>query len=882
MPARTSHLALAALTITALAGAGLAPTGTGAAGPPVDTPTTTESTDQPVDVRPVSSPVVDRYVRYDTTTGEHVDLLGADAWHGAGIDGTDVTIGVIDFFDVTRYWNEAEHGPLPVAGSTAVCFEAGADCTADLFDGVDGGGEDHGVAVVETIRDVAPGARILIGQAITIDDYRRLVDWFVAHDVDIISRSLGNRYDGPGDGRGALDDVVADAVERGVLWVNSAGNNGAGKYYRHPVRLIGDRVAFGPAGDETFLRFTGCITLGGIRWANDWDAPAATRTDYDAYLWESPIGEPASGSIVDSSLNAQRLGDPPLENFTTGRCPSPGMSLYLELRWGGGDIDGDVIEILDYGSGIADHTSAAGSAAVSVVDSADPGVVAVGAIDPADGGVISWYSSRGPSNDGRPIPDLVAPGNVANSVRDRFVGTSAAAATVSGAAALLLDADLAAGPVATADLLRHLTTDRGAPGTDSVYGHGELRLPDPPVAGVATPSRFVGLDTPTRVLDTRADTAVGPPELIGRVERGGILDLPVTGVAEVPTSGVTAVVVNLVSVAPDRPSYLQALPTNAAELGGSSTLNIDATGQTRANFTIVPVGADGSISIYSIADGHVVADLLGWFEAAPSAVAAGRFVEFGTARRLLDTRRDAPVVRLGSGEVRAVPMPTGVDAADVEALVVTVTAAFPDAPGWIQAYPAGRPDAIATTSTVNVDGHGGAVANTAIVPVTGGGISIAGYFAGGGSSDIVVDAIGYITSDSVAADTAGRYVPVDPRRAYDSRIIGDRLVDGASVIVDATGASGASGVRVPSSATAVVWNAAIVAADRPGFARTWSPESTEPDTSSLNWSRRGEFRAGAVISAVDDGRARFRLDDGDADLPTPVGDLIVDVSGYFS
>lgn len=639
--------------------------------------------DWPVDIRPSTSSTSARFEHFGPTTGEHVDILGARAWHDAGIDGTGVTIGVIDFFDVSRYWNPTEHGPRPVAGLTAVCFDAGTDCTDEFFDGVDAGGEDHGVAVVETIRDAAPGAEILIGQALTISDYQRLVDWFVDRDVDIISRSLGNRYDGPGDGRGPLDDVVDSAIERGVLWVNSAGNNGRGKYYRHPVRLIGDRVAFGPNGSDTFLRFTGCMSLGGVRWVNDWDVPPAERTDYDAYLWESPTGNPASGTIVDASRNRQRFGDPPIENFLTSRCPAPGTSLYLQLRWAGGDIGGDVLEILDYGSGIASYTTAAGSAAVSVVDSANPGVVAVGAIDPSDGGEISQYSSRGPSNDGRVLPDLAAPANFANTVRGRFVGTSAAAAAVAGAAALVIDAGLAGDPTTTADLLRHLTIDRGAPGTDTEYGHGEFRLPAPPTTIDLRPTRFVGLDTPTRVLDTRADTATGPAALIGPVERGRILTLPVTGVGDVPAAGVTAVAVNLVSVGADRPSYLQAIPTNAAMLGGSSTLNIDAAGQTRANFAIVPVGADGSISIYSIAEGHVVADLLGWFESAPTAVSAGRFVELDTAQRLLDTRRDSPVAPLRSGQVRAVPMPTGVDPAAIGALVVTVTAAAPSAPGWI-------------------------------------------------------------------------------------------------------------------------------------------------------------------------------------------------------
>jgi len=307
-------------------------------------------------------------------------------------------------------------------------------------------------------------------------------------------------------------------------------------------------------------------------------------------------------------------------------------------------------------------------------------------------------------------------------------------------------------------------------------------------------------------------------------------------------------------------------------------LNIDGAGQTRANFAIVPVGADGSISIYSIADGHVVADLLGWFETAPTAVSAGRFVELDIARRLLDTRRDAPIARLGTDEIRTVPLPSGVNPDEIGALVVTLTAADPSAPGWLQAFPAGRLDAIATTSTVNT-GVGGAVANTAIVPVVGGGISVTGYFAGGGSSHVVVDAVGYITSAAATADVVGRYVPVDPGRAFDSRQAVGRLADGAGVLVDA---SDAPGVAVPGSATAVVWNAAIVAAGRPGFARTWSPAASEPITSALNWSRSGEFRASAVISAVENGRARFRIDDGDADLPSALGDLIVDVSGYFT
>ena len=252
-----------------------------------------------VDVRPEHVPPAP--AQFGPTTGGADGLTNALAWHSTGITGSGVRVGVIDYFDVALHWNETEHGPRPIPGVTAKCFDRGTDCTGEFFDGFDLGGEDHGVAVVESIRDMAPGAEIFIGQAATISDYQALIDWFVANGVQIVSRSLGSRYDGPGDGRGPLNEIAASANAQGILWVNSGGNNGAGKYYRNSVRVVGSQVAFGPTGNDTFLEFDDCANLGGIRWANDWDLPPAERTDYDAYLWETPNGSPpGSGRIIAS------------------------------------------------------------------------------------------------------------------------------------------------------------------------------------------------------------------------------------------------------------------------------------------------------------------------------------------------------------------------------------------------------------------------------------------------------------------------------------------------------------------------------------------------------------------------------------------------------
>jgi hypothetical protein len=836
-----------------------------------------------VDARPEQSPLPEQF---GPTTGGADGITNALAWHAAGHTGKGVRVGVIDYFDVASYWNVAEHGPLPVAGVTAKCFDVGRDCTNDFFDGIDRGGEDHGVAVVEVIRDMAPDVEIYLGQATTTTDYQALVDWFASNGVMIINRSLGSRYDGPGDGRGPLGDVAASATARGITWVNSGGNNGVYRYYRQPVRLSGNRVAFGPDGTGTYLPMRGCVDLGGVRWADDWDLPPNERTDYDVFLWESPTDRPGTGAVVASSQLRQQAGAPPLELINDEYCPASGTTMYLEVRWLGGDTTNDTLEITDYGSGISSYTQAPSSGAVPIVDSDDPGVIAVGAIDPPDGDQIAGYSSQGPTNDGRIAPDVAAPARFASVASDGvFAGTSAAAAVVSGGAALLLDAGLAVAGDPLGDLLRNIATDIGAPGPDNVSGHGEFVLPDPPATtGVdATPSVFVPLPTPRRVLDTRPTSPVGPADLIGELWRGETLDLPVVSEAGLPSGAVTAVAVNIVSVGADRPSHVQAMPTLRATLGGYSNLNIDRAGQTRANFAIVPVGEDGSISINSIAEGHVVVDLLGWFRATPSATSAGRFAELPSAQRVVDSRSIAPVTPLRSGEVRAVPMPQlppGVDPSMVDALVVSVTATQATADGWIQAIPAGRTDVTGTTSTLNI-GPGDTVANAAIVPVgnagtDSAGISLTSFFANSGSADVIVDVTGYITSTTAKADAAGRFVALRPDRAFDSRLIGGPLGDATTVPVDATT------VGVPVTASGVVWNVTIAGATRAGHTTGWAVGTPKPATSLLNWSAPNTTRAASAVTAVGAGSANFQVEDGPVNSPSPLGDLIADVFGYFT
>ena len=880
MMTRRGLLMFVAVTTVALLDAGVV-----GAAPPTDGQAALRSTasiddpalaDLAIDVRPdqnMADDLADDLAAFGPTVGSEVAITGAAAWHAAGIDGAGVKVGVIDFIDVTRYWNVAEHGPAPVAGLTAMCFHNGADCTSEFFDGIDKGDDEHGVAVVEIIKDMAPGAQIYIARALTLSDYRAVVDWFASVGVTLINRSLGSRYDGPGDGRGGIDGVAAYAISRGMAWINSGGNGGSSRYYRHPVRLSGDRVAFGPAGSDTFLEFNGCASLGGVRWANDWDKPASQRTDYDVFLWDSPLGNPEAGTIVASSTERQRSGAAPIENIGEQYCPSAptnGRSLYLEVQWHGGDVTGDVLEILDYGAGMASFTQTSQSATTGIADADEAGVLAVGAVDPPAGATIAGYSSQGPTNDGRIAPDISAAAAFASTVkRGGFAGTSAAAAVVSGGAALLLDADLAADPRSLGNLIRHFVTDRGSAGPDNVYGYGEFRLPAPPEPIDATPSTFVPLAAPQRVLDTRPESAIGPANLIGRFAAGEIRDLPVLGHAAVPTDGVTALAVNITAVEVDQPAYVQALPTWRASAGGYSNLNTDRPGQTRSNFAIVPIGDGGTISLYTIAAGDLVVDLLGYFTTAVQPVAAGRFVELTAPQRVLDTRIDG--VPLADRVPRQVPSPALVDMAQVQALVMTVTGTATTEPGWIQAFPTDRSDVIGGTSTVNLV-PGISVANTAIIPVGVNGVSVTGLF-GTGSGHVVVDIVGYITSSGAPVENAGRYVPVRPARAFDSRTSTGDLTVAVPVEINAA---------VPADATGVVWNFAAINARQPGFGRVWAADAPQPETSAFNWSVLGETRAASVIASVDAGRVKAVLDNGTGQPTSTAAGLIADVFGYFT
>jgi hypothetical protein len=149
-------------------------------------------------------------------------------------------------------------------------------------------------------------------------------------------------------------------------------------------------------------------------------------------------------------------------------------------------------------------------------------------------------------------------------------------------------------------------------------------------ASPALRSRFVPFASPTRLVDSRSGLGTTKAPLAPMTGR----DLQIAGAA-VPSTA-TAVVLNAAVTNTTGNGWLQIFPTGRANVGDSSTLNLDFAGSAIANASFTPLGDGGRLTIYSTFGTDFIIDIFGYFEPAESS-AAGRFVGV-TPSRLLDTR----------------------------------------------------------------------------------------------------------------------------------------------------------------------------------------------------------------------------------------------------
>ena len=252
---------------------------------------------------------------------------------------------------------------------------------------------------------------------------------------------------------------------------------------------------------------------------------------------------------------------------------------------------------------------------------------------------------------------------------------------------------------------------------------------------------------PGRLLETRtgpdAKTIDGQGLTGQRVAANSVVEVKVTDRHGIPGDA-SSVMLNITAVFPDGPGFLTAFPCGQ-DRPTTSTVNYGA-GQVVANTALAKVGAGGKVCIYSLVASDVLADITGY---APN----GSTLFTLTPGRLLDTRSgpDAPTVDgqdKGGGLVGAEQTVTvkvtgrhGIPD-DATAVMLNVTAVFPDRPGFLTVYPCG--EARPTTSTVNY-GPGQVVPNAALAKVGADG-KVCIYSLG--ATHVIADVSGFVPGPS--------------------------------------------------------------------------------------------------------------------------------------
>ncbi|MFE0578068.1 PKD domain-containing protein [Streptomyces sp. NPDC058874] len=259
--------------------------------------------------------------------------------------------------------------------------------------------------------------------------------------------------------------------------------------------------------------------------------------------------------------------------------------------------------------------------------------------------------------------------------------------------------------------------------------------------------------TPTRLLDTRDGTGA----VRGKVPAYGSTRVKVGGNGTIP-EGVTAVALNVTVTNTTSGGHVTAF-AEGTDRPTTSNVNFEA-GQSVPNLVIVPVGKNGYVELANRGSASVdlIADVTGYFTHADAAgytpMAPVRFVDtregLGTARGQLQGQKTFGTKISG---LRGVP-------AGITAVALNVTVTNPREAGHLSVFPGGG--SVPITSNLNFTA-GQTVANAVIVPVgPDGTIDVRnGAWAG---TDVVVDVVGYYSTQSKAA-----YMPITSVRLLDTR-----------------------------------------------------------------------------------------------------------------
>ncbi|MBS3766223.1 S8 family serine peptidase [Candidatus Bipolaricaulota bacterium] len=380
------------------------------------------------------------------------NLTGGSIYHANNYLGEGVKVAVIDLgFASLDYAREAEEIPQEAIAETRDYTGSGI-----------GSGTAHGTGVAEIVHDMAPAAKLYLKKIGDEVDLGEATSDAISQGIDVIVHSVGWLNTNFGDGTGVIADITREATSTGILWVNAAGNSARRHWEGTVTDSDGDGwVEFEDGKEKITVKNELNQDIGLYLTWNDWPT---TEIDFDLFLYDE------EGNLVKSSANHQTGNEPPTEDIT--HSPSSG-NYYLKVSAPEG-YTGIEIEIFSLNQAL--EPALARSSIMAPGNAQD--VFTVGAINQNNwvNGPIEAFSSRGPTADGRIKPDLTGIDGVTLYTYRSLLGTSAAAPSVGGAAALILSRSPELGSTQLKKALKKNVKDLGEPGADNTYGAGRMRL----------------------------------------------------------------------------------------------------------------------------------------------------------------------------------------------------------------------------------------------------------------------------------------------------------------------------------------------------------------------------------------------------------------------